>query len=186
MNKEPSLIQKQTIETKNTGSVDSSIFFRYIQAGVWGILGMNLIFVLFLFSSTLTTLAHWRLGRWANLESIRYSSNMTDQCLQNQYSAVLTMSEGVWQQTRNVYLYSFSGTFINFVLKMFMNSVILFLLTQGFVILAISVLFIRTTFYFYSNHIATRTLHNEMFHTILRTPILFFDSNPIGKKILNN
>ena len=28
---------------------------------------------------------------------------------------------------------------------------------------------------------ASRNLHNKMFKTILRVPILFFDTNPIGK-----
>ena len=31
---------------------------------------------------------------------------------------------------------------------------------------------------------ASRILHNRMFATILRTPILFFDNNPSGNKIL--
>lgn len=28
---------------------------------------------------------------------------------------------------------------------------------------------------------AARTLHNKMFQSVLRTPVLFFDRNPIGK-----
>ena len=35
-------------------------------------------------------------------------------------------------------------------------------------------------FYFFSSHIAARTLHYQMFSSILRAPILFFDSTPIG------
>lgn len=31
---------------------------------------------------------------------------------------------------------------------------------------------------------AARVLHNRMFQTVLRTPILFFDTNPIGKATL--
>jgi len=29
-------------------------------------------------------------------------------------------------------------------------------------------------------HSAARTLHNRMFRSILRAPILFFDTNPVG------
>jgi hypothetical protein len=44
-------------------------------------------------------------------------------------------------------------------------------------------LFIRTLAYFISCHITARSLHNQMFNALLRAPVFFFDSNPIGKKL---
>ena len=46
---------------------------------------------------------------------------------------------------------------------------------------AILLSFARTiTFYFLCVN-ASRVLHNRMFGTILRAPVLFFDTNPIGE-----
>eukprot|EP00058_Branchiostoma_floridae_P022515 XP_002608005.1 hypothetical protein BRAFLDRAFT_74957 [Branchiostoma floridae] len=43
---------------------------------------------------------------------------------------------------------------------------------------------VRTLFMFYNCIMASHNLHNTMFHAIIRTPILFFDTNPVGR-ILN-
>ncbi len=37
--------------------------------------------------------------------------------------------------------------------------------------------------YFISCHITARSLHNQMFNSLLRAPVLFFDSNPIGRVV---
>ncbi len=37
--------------------------------------------------------------------------------------------------------------------------------------------------YFVSCHISARSLHNQMFNALIRAPVLFFDSNPIGRVV---
>ena len=39
----------------------------------------------------------------------------------------------------------------------------------------------RSLFVFYVLVSSSQTLHNQMFESILRAPVLFFDRNPIGK-----
>ncbi|KAG8186529.1 hypothetical protein JTE90_023957 [Oedothorax gibbosus] len=43
---------------------------------------------------------------------------------------------------------------------------------------------VRTTSFFYMCMKASRTLHNKMFRCVLRSPVSFFDSNPVGR-VLN-
>ena len=52
----------------------------------------------------------------------------------------------------------------------------------GLSLLSVVLLFIRTLTYFISCHLTARSLHNQMFNALLRAPVLFFDSNPIGTK----
>ena len=40
--------------------------------------------------------------------------------------------------------------------------------------------FSRTIFSFLISLTASRRLHNQMFKAILRSPVLFFDTNPVG------
>jgi len=37
--------------------------------------------------------------------------------------------------------------------------------------------------YFVSCHISARSLHNQMFNALIRAPVFFFDSNPIGRVV---
>lgn len=48
--------------------------------------------------------------------------------------------------------------------------------------MSVVLLFIRTMSLFVSCHITARSLHNQMFNALLRAPVFFFDSNPIGKR----
>lgn len=52
---------------------------------------------------------------------------------------------------------------------------------SGLSILSVILLFFRTIIYFISSHLTARALHNQMFNSLLRAPVLFFDTNPIGK-----
>ena len=52
----------------------------------------------------------------------------------------------------------------------------------GLSLLSVILLFTRTLVYFVSCHITARSLHNQMFNALLRAPVFFFDSNPIGTK----
>ncbi|CAF2410326.1 unnamed protein product [Rotaria sp. Silwood2] len=114
-------------------------------------------------TSALTLFVNWWLGRWSNAERIRYASKSTnDSCTLEDQSSIRNMTNNEWHKKRDNYFY----------------------VLLGFVMLNIILLFIRTILYFLSTHIAARTLHNQMFSSILRAPVLFFDTNPIGDSII--
>lgn len=45
---------------------------------------------------------------------------------------------------------------------------------------------LRTVTFFVLAINASRVLHNRMFSSVLRSPVLFFDTNPIGEQLTNN
>ena len=53
----------------------------------------------------------------------------------------------------------------------------------GIVLSSISLVTLRTVLTFLICIAASRNLHNQMFRAILRTPVFFFDTNPVGKLI---
>ena len=103
-------IQVQTTESKESGSVGSHVFLRYIQASVWGLFGLVIIFLLFMGSSTINLLVNWWLGRWANAERIRYDSkSMNSSCNLDYESSIINMTVDQWHQTQNNYFYVLLG-----------------------------------------------------------------------------
>lgn len=54
----------------------------------------------------------------------------------------------------------------------------------GFVFSSVLLIFCRTILSFLICLAAARVLHNKMFKSILRAPILFFDTNPVGMPYL--
>jgi len=153
---------------------------RYIRAGGCGIFGLSCLFALFAMTSTIVLLANWWLGRWSNSERIRYSlNNSTDNCSSNRQSKIGMMSNNEWFAERDKFFYVLLGKSRNWIIEMEKNS---FFLLLGLSLLSVVLLFIRTMAYFVSCHLTARALHNQMFNALLRAPVLFFDSNPIGKK----
>jgi len=55
---------------------------------------------------------------------------------------------------------------------------------SGIVFGSVSLVLTRTIFAFLICIAASRHLHNKMFRAILRVPVLFFDTNPVGKHII--
>lgn len=51
----------------------------------------------------------------------------------------------------------------------------------GLVLAVFLLSLVRTTSFFYMCMKASRTLHNKMFRSVLRSPVSFFDSNPVGE-----
>ncbi|UJR31942.1 hypothetical protein I4U23_019415 [Adineta vaga] len=155
-------IQKETAETKRTGSVGLDIFMRYMKAGGCGLFGLSSLFISFVITSFILLLSNWWLGRWSNAERIRYGSiNSTSNCSSTNASRINTMSDNEWFKERDRYFY----------------------ILLGLSLLSVILLFIRTMAYFISCHITARSLHNQMFNALLRVPVLFFDSNPIGRVV---
>ena len=55
---------------------------------------------------------------------------------------------------------------------------------SGITLSSISLVLTRTVLTFLICIAASRNLHNKMFRAILRAPVLFFDTNPVGKLII--
>ncbi|CAF4758301.1 unnamed protein product [Rotaria socialis] len=103
-------VQKQTEEFKRIGSVSGSVYLRYIQASLWGVLGIAIIFTLFMGTSVLTLFTNWWLGRWSNAERIRYASKSTNaNCTIENHSPILNMTMNAWFKKRDNYFYTLLG-----------------------------------------------------------------------------
>ncbi|CAF2646337.1 unnamed protein product [Rotaria sp. Silwood2] len=165
-------IQKETVESKRTGSIDVNVFMRYIRAGGCGIFGLLFLFLMFAVTSVFVLLSNWWLGRWSNSERIRYGlTNITSNCSSMEQSPIINMSNEEWFKQRDKYFYVLLGKHSNIVLDKRLCS------------LSVVLLFIRTMTYLISCHITARSLHNQMFNSILRAPVFFFDTNPIGRVV---
>lgn len=103
-------IQKETAETKRTGSIGLNVFMRYIRAGDCGVFGLSCLFILFAITSATVLFANWWLGRWSNSERIRYSfTNTTNNCSSNQQSNINIMSNDEWFRLRDRFFYVLLG-----------------------------------------------------------------------------
>ena len=51
----------------------------------------------------------------------------------------------------------------------------------GIVVFSIALIILRVVLYYLVMLAASRSLHGKMFKAALRAPVLFFDTNPVGK-----
>ncbi|XP_071837972.1 ATP-binding cassette sub-family C member 4-like [Apostichopus japonicus] len=149
-------------ETKQEGTVNSKVYKQYFLAG-----SKVFPFIVFmgfnLSCQVLFVMSDWWLSEWAYTEETCTAQFDDDSCLYN--STVLsefTSFSRVEKVGRAFFFYNFA--------------VLLFLL--------IVFAFIRTVWLFFICVNASKNLHNQMFAAIIRTPMQFFDTNPIGR-ILN-
>ncbi|PIK47382.1 putative multidrug resistance-associated protein 4 isoform X3 [Apostichopus japonicus] len=149
-------------ETKQEGTVNSRVYKQYFLAG--SKLFPFIVFMGFNLScQVLFVMSDWWLSEWAYTEETCTAQFDDDSCLYN--STVLsefTSFSRVEKVGRAFFFYNFA--------------VLLFLL--------IVFAFIRTVWLFFICVNASKNLHNQMFAAIIRTPMQFFDTNPIGR-ILN-
>jgi hypothetical protein len=151
---------------------------RYIRAGGCGIFGLLSLFTIFAMTSVTVLTANWWLGRWSNSERIRYRlTNTTETCSSIKQSAVSNMTNEEWFAERDKFFYVLFGKYPSFRLKLMKSMCFI-----GLSSLSAVLLFVRTMTYFISCHLTARSLHNQMFIALLRAPVFFFDSNPIGKR----
>ncbi|XP_078589212.1 ATP-binding cassette sub-family C member 4-like [Branchiostoma floridae x Branchiostoma japonicum] len=143
-------------EDRFEGSVSMKVYWDYLTAG-FGKLGLVLSLVLNVVYQGSYVFTDWWLAHWAAKEEeyIKIRTSNVSQNVSDEGTAAPTMDT-------NFYLYVFTGV------------------TVAVVVLST----VRTLFMFYNCIMASHNLHNTMFHTIIRTPILFFDTNPVGR-ILN-
>jgi ABC-type multidrug transport system fused ATPase/permease subunit len=147
---------------------------RYIRAGGCSTYGLLSLFLMFAVTCAVILLSNWWLGRWSNAERTRYASTVP--CPSVQHSKISNMTTDEWFEQRDRFFYVLLGTRED--TEKNKNNICLFL---GLSLLSVLLLFFRTFAYFISCHLTARSLHNQMFDALLRAPVLFFDSNPIGE-----
>ncbi|XP_046447926.1 ATP-binding cassette sub-family C member 4-like [Daphnia pulex] len=162
-------------ESRSSGSVSLKVYWEYFRSG-----GSCIYLLLFTFTCLLTQILfsgsdYW-LTLWTNAEELRTRqgnvsenssflniteadfSNVTDEIKEN------GPFSGEWWKEPDTY----TGIYV-------------------FTILIVGVFIfsmIRTIHYFLMCMISSIHLHNRMFQSIIRAPLLFFDQNPVGR-ILN-
>nr|XP_045582319.1 ATP-binding cassette sub-family C member 4-like isoform X3 [Procambarus clarkii] len=159
--------QVTNAESRSQGSVKGAIYLDYFLAGggwiLLIILSISNVLTQVLFSGT----DYW-LSYWANGEQLRarLEPDLNASVIVNVFGNDTSFSysdpvpDGYLDTATNVYVYT--GLTVG-----------LFLLSLG-----------RTILFFVMCMTSSRTLHNRMFESIIRVPIKFFDTHPIGQ-ILN-
>ena len=154
-------------EFRSTGSVPFSIYWKYFIAG-GGRLSffffiLNCVFCQFLFSGS----DYW-LSLWTDAEQRRADSitNSNSTSFTNDSSASATFNQTIDGESYNFIKNFDSQTGIN-VFTILTASVFTFSL-------------VRSIQFFIICMKSSINLHNSMFESVIRVPLLFFDHNPVG------
>ncbi|KAK9869554.1 hypothetical protein WA026_003307 [Henosepilachna vigintioctopunctata] len=190
------LSQNENIEN-NTG-YSGSTFWSYIKTFPSPFL---LVFLLIFCQMLLSGADYW-LTIWTNQEDLRYRS---DKIVQTPQLEEIINIEVVNAEKPELFYRYVPSTYVvqnpSNVLNSSSNSISQLITVDGqehvvmkteflmyiyisLVIAAIIVTIIRSTLYFFSCMVASKKLHNKMFHCLLETPMRFFDTNPAGR-VLN-
>ncbi|KAJ8031340.1 Multidrug resistance-associated protein 4 [Holothuria leucospilota] len=148
-------------ETKKEGTVNRRVYSEFFRAG--GTLPSLFCFMVFNFAAQVFfVLSDWWLSEWAYIEENCSLQFDADRCLNE--PAVL-------------------GNFTDFRVDKIGRPFFFYIFTV-FIVLLIIFAFTRTVWLFFILVTASKNLHNQMFKAVIRTPMQFFDTNPIGR-ILN-
>ncbi|XP_052455081.1 ATP-binding cassette sub-family C member 4 [Carassius gibelio] len=143
-------------ETRTEGTIGLRMYWKYFRAGA-NVIMLILFVLLNVLAQAFYILHDWWLSYWANQQNNFHSSNITAN------GTNCTMKLNTTQELNlDFYLGIYAG------------------LTGATIIFG----FMRSLFMFNALVSSAETLHNRMFNSILRTPVRFFDINPIGR-ILN-
>ncbi|XP_038572955.1 multidrug resistance-associated protein 4-like isoform X2 [Micropterus salmoides] len=142
-------------ETRVEGNVGSRIYLKYFTAGC-NLLVLLLILLLSVVAEIAYILQDWWLVYWAR-----------EECFNNTASAV-SIKNGINATTSD------QGLNLTFYLGIY----------SGLTAAAVVFGYARSLVIFHGLVKSAQTLHNSMFNAVIRTPVRFFDVNPIGR-ILN-
>ncbi|XP_064615565.1 LOW QUALITY PROTEIN: ATP-binding cassette sub-family C member 4-like [Liolophura sinensis] len=156
---EPDPVQLQEEEERREGTIGMGVYKHYFMAGA-NIIMLIILALINIIAQTAFVMSDWFLSYWANQEEARHAATQEHERLVNEGYNVTNVTIPLVDMPRNVYIF----TGITF-------SVFLFGILRALLFFRIAIT-------------ASKTLHNRMFDSILRTKISFFDTNPVGR-ILN-
>lgn len=181
-------VEEQTAETRKSGKVSWKVYKSYISSATFGFFGLTVLLLLFGTASCSILFSNWWLSRWSNAEEIHNSFNHNQTaCGKNKESKFSSMSETEWSNQRNRFFFILLGLYLakktkHRSTKWSKRCFLVLFLILGLSVVNFVLFSLRTMLYFIWTHSSARSLHNQMFESLLRAPILFFNSNPIGKR----
>ncbi len=142
-------------EARQTGSVGLAVYWQYFRAGA-GCFSSFILVINFIVTQIVFNGSDYWLSLWTNAEEIRGRMNFT-------FVDYDTEEEYQWIFFKDIDTYTGMYVFTGMVFGVFLFSLIR---TIHF-----SVMFMSSSV----------TLHNKMFHAVIRAQLHFFDYNPVGK-----
>lgn len=142
-------------ESRSSSSVPLAVYWQYFLVG-GGYTSVIILALSFVISGALSTGSDYWLNIWTNAEQNRVFRNVTDV---SRIRALTDEEQKDIDTTTGIYIYSalIFGVFVFGMIR---------------------------TFYLYQHGVnSSVNLHNQMLLTIVRAPVLFFDSNPVGKTL---
>ncbi|GFQ66173.1 hypothetical protein TNCT_86261 [Trichonephila clavata] len=187
---------KGTEEVKTSGAVTLKVYIEYIKSGAGLFLRIVLLFS-YISTQVLFNGSDFWLTAWTNEEQKKYNikdcwSNATKTSLNE--SGLYTYTHGLLDRE---FFFTNYGNVTEDCFRLTNNYLIdeddatrivntpFNLSVYAILVLIVFILsLLRTTTFFQMCMKASRTLHNRMFRCVLRSPVSFFDINPVGN-ILN-
>ena len=170
----------KNIESKQEGTVNFSVYLSYVRAGINVFVGLILLFIIYSTQQTMKIYSNWWLAEWTNEENYRYR-NITTNCTsiqQTQIERIKAMSESQWISHRNQRLYTFAAFVAGVCLLILLRIIISRLIFLN----AARILHNKLVICMFEYLPERNELMFRMFKHVIRSPILFFDTNPVGKK----
>ncbi|XP_077987381.1 ATP-binding cassette sub-family C member 4-like [Glandiceps talaboti] len=156
-------VANQQEEERSVGYVEWGVVKAYFKAGCSSF-GLIILVVVNFTTQGVITMSDFWLSIWTTNE-------------ERNHAALLALS-AFPNSTNNQTIYSEDEGFLDFETT---NNILIY---TAFVVCIFIVALVRAIYIFRVCVTASRKLHNKMFAAIIRTPIYFFDTNPVGR-ILN-
>ncbi|XP_063966914.1 ATP-binding cassette sub-family C member 4-like isoform X1 [Lytechinus pictus] len=153
-------VQDKQKETKSEGTVAYKVYVKYFRAGA-GVIGFFVFMLFNICSQAFMNLTDWWFSRWAFAEEMACAELLNRSCTVDRVLPNQTFVDEM-DIDRSYYLQNLSIVLCLFIFFCFIRSYHVFFISVN----------------------ASAILHNRMFEALIRAPMQFFDTNPIGR-ILN-
>ena len=147
---------KNHLESQKHGTLSNKTYLTYFKSAV-GILGTVFFFIVLISGQILRAVTDYWINRWAAIESMDYNNKTNIECIHNCTMVVVPVFEDrQW-------------FFIIYIILNFIT----------YIVIGTS-----ACFFYYICFNTSKVLHNQMFISVMKSSVRFFDLNPLGR-ILN-
>ncbi|XP_059156862.1 ATP-binding cassette sub-family C member 4-like isoform X7 [Physella acuta] len=164
---EPEPVQLPETEERASGTVGLRVYVDYFKAGA-GIFKFTVLVLINIAAQVFYIGSDWWLSRWSNQEETKYAAIEKQRRFMDEFNITDINNSSI---SSNITIPYVDSHFNIYVFTGIILAVFLFGLARALLFFKIAV-------------DASQKLHNMMFTRILRSPISFFDTNPVGR-ILN-